>query len=194
MAKSEHEIWKSHPDILGIEVSTLGNVRTLDKVVPTKSGNRFIKGRILKQHISKSNGYSYVGFRIDGKFVSKRVHRLVAQTFIPNPDNLHQVNHKNCDRSDNRVENLEWCTVSYNNRYREEFGKAKGLPVFAINLSTMEISQFSSQTEASRKLGVFQQHINHVIKGKRKQTGGFWFTNADDNVDDVIKHKLEGVD
>lgn len=191
--ENQTEIWKSLPGVHGVEVSTFGNVRALDRVVPRKNGAYHIKGHVLKQCNDK-DGYLLVHIPIDGKSITKKVHRLVAQTFLPNPNGLPMVNHKDCNRANNHVENLEWCTVSYNNRYREEFGKAKGLPVLAINLSTMEISQFSSQTEASRKLGVFQQHINHVIKGKRKQTGGFWFTNADDNVDDVIKHKLEGVD
>lgn len=195
--KGPVEFWKKHPDIPGIEVSTLGRVRTLDKVVPTKSGNRFIKGRILKQHISKSNGYSYVGFRIDGKFVSKRVHRLVAQTFIPNPDNLPQVNHKNCNRSDNRVSNLEWCAASYNRQYQEKYGisstESKGHRLFAIKLSTMEVSHFKSQSEASRVLGVNLGNINSVIKGNRKQVNGYWFTNADDNVDDIINRKLNTI-
>lgn len=197
MTKNETEIWQAHPGIPGIEVSTFGNVRTLDKVVPTKSGNRFIKGRILKQHISKSNGYSYVSFRIDGKMFSKRVHRLVAKTFIPNPDNLPQVNHKNCNRSDNRVSNLEFCTASYNRQYQEKIGisstESKGHPVLSINLSTLKVLHFKSQSEASRVLGVNLGNINSVIKGNRKQVNGYWFTNEDDNVDDIINRKLNTI-
>lgn len=80
----ETEIWKALPGGPGIEVSTLGRVRTLDKVVPNGKRTQFIKGRVLKQH-ERTNGYMQVGFRVNGKCVAKSVHRLVAQTFIPNP-------------------------------------------------------------------------------------------------------------
>lgn len=81
------EIWKSHPDIAGIEVSTLGKVRTLDRVVSSEKRTRFQKGRVLKQY-DNAHGYLNVRIPIDGKWTTKLVHRLVAQTFIPNPDNL----------------------------------------------------------------------------------------------------------
>ena len=186
---SKSEIWKSHPDIEGIEVSTLGRVRTLDRLESSEERTQFTKGRVLKQS-ENSNGYLQVCFRMNNKSFYKRVHRLVAQTFLPNPDGFQMVNHRDCNRKNNNVENLEWCTASYNSKYREKFGNALSKPVLAINLSTLEVSYFRSQSEASRKLGVFQPQINAVIKGKRKQTGGFWFTNADDNADDAINRKL----
>lgn len=189
---SKTEIWKSLPEVPGVEVSTLGNVRTLDRVVSSENGTRFIKGHILSRYVS-SLGYLNVSIPIDDKWTMKLVHRLVAKTFISNPDNLLEVNHKNCIRNDNRVSNLEWCSKSYNQQYREKFGEASGRPVFAINLATLEVSRFNSQREASRVLGIFNQNINSVIKGKYKQTHGFWFTNADDKVDDIIKKKLNNI-
>jgi len=130
------------------------------------------------------NGYLTVSFRIDGKKVNKLVHRLVAETFINNLDDLPQVNHKDCNRTNNNVENLEWCTVSYNAKYREKYGtsstESRGRPVLAVNLKTQEVSQFSSQHEASRTLGFSQGNINGVIIGKLNKTHGYWFTNADD--------------
>ena len=77
-----------------------------------------MKGRILKP-ASDKDGYLTVAVKINDKFISKKVHRLTAQTFIPNPNSFVEVNHKNCVRDDNRVSNLEWYTHSYNNRYRE---------------------------------------------------------------------------
>jgi len=192
----ETEIWKAHPDIAGIEVSTLGRVRTLDKIVWNGSGTWLMKGRILKP-ASDKDGYLTVSVKVNDKFISKKVHRLVAQAFIQNTDNLPQVNHKNCVRDDNRVSNLEWCTASYNSRYREKHGvsqmEAKGHRLFAINLETLETLHFRAQTEASRSLGIGVGNINNVIKGKRKQTNGYWFVNDDGNAVDIVKQNLHDV-
>lgn len=119
--KGQTEIWKAHPEIVGIEVSTMGRVRTLDRVTSTEKMTRFQKGRVLKQH-DNGKGYLLVNIPINGKQSSKRVNRLVAETFLPNPDNLPQVNHKDCNRTNNDVSNLEWCDASYNQKYREKHG------------------------------------------------------------------------
>lgn len=176
------EIWKAHPDIPGIEVSTFGRVRTLDKMVWNGKGMRLAKGRVLKPG-NDGNGYLKVGIQSDGKRTMKYVHRLVAETFIKNPDNLPQVNHKNCDRGNNNVENLEFCTVSYNNKYREKYGisnaESLGRPLLAVNLNTMEVLHFRSQGEASRSIGIDCRNVYKVLKGKRNKTHGFWFKEDD---------------
>lgn len=182
MKQSEtNEIWRLYPEFDFIEVSTLGRVRTLDRVVSNGKGTRVEKGMILKQWLNK-RGYLRVAFRKDGKLVNKPVHRLVAQTFIPNPDNLPQVNHKDCNPQNNSVSNLEWCTPEYNIEYREKYGKSSaevlGCPVYAVNLDTFEISKFKSQREAGRVLGIVNQSINSVLKGRLKTTHGYVFTKA----------------
>lgn len=188
----ETEIWKAHPDIEKIEVSTLGRVRTLDKMVWNGRVTYFKKGRVLKQQL-KPDGYMQIGFYVNEKRVDKKVHRLVAQTFIKNSDSLPMVNHLDCDRTNNNVSNLEWCTASYNNQYREKFGKALGAPVLAVNLKTQEVLQFRSQREAGRELGVKQSNISSVIKGRQKQAHGFWFVNDDGNAVDIVKSKLHDI-
>ena len=192
----ETEIWKKHPEIEKLEVSTFGRVRTLDKVVPSGKTTRFVKGRVLKQS-DTGHGYLQVHFRVDGKRVNKYVHRLVAQTFIKNTDNLPEVNHKDCDRANNAVSNLEWCTRKYNSQYREKYGVSNtetvGRPVFAINLDTQEVSRFRSRSEASRMLGVNLGNIGSVINGRRNHTCGHWFTNADNKATDAIKNKLHKI-
>lgn len=180
--KGQTEIWKSHQEYVGIEVSTLGRVRTLDRVVSSEKRTDFIKGRISKQY-DNGRGYLNVSIPIDGKWSTKSVHRLVAQTFIKNPDNLPEVNHKDNDRTNNCVDNLEWCTREENIAYRDKYGRtakhnAPKSPVYAINLATLKILHFCSQSEAGRALGVSPGNINAVIKGKRKQTGGYRFENA----------------
>jgi len=176
--KGKIEIWKSHPEYTEIEVSTLGKVRTLDRVVSNGKGTYSIKGRVLKQS-ENHDGYSQACIKVDGKWTTKTVHRLVAKTFITNPNGFPMVNHKDGNRANNHIDNLEWCTASYNSKYREKFGKSLSKPVFAINLATLEVLHFRSQSEASQKLDVFQPSVNAVIKGKRKQTGGYRFENAD---------------
>jgi len=172
------EVWLRHPEIEKIEVSSFGRVRTLDRIVSNGKGTRLVKGQILKPFGSGID-YLKVSIQIDGKRTMKYVHRLVAQTFLSNPNGFPMVNHLDCDRTNNNVENLEFCTASYNSKYREKFGKASGHSVFAINLTTLEVLYFRSQREASRELGVSHGNIYSVLKGRIKQTGGYRFENAD---------------
>lgn len=113
------EIWK---DIRGYEgyyqVSNFGNVRSVDRV---DSHCRNLKGRILKL----SNGtYKSVTLSTNNVCKNHSVHRLVAEAFIPNPNNLPCINHKDEDKHNNNVNNLEWCTYGYNNDYSELSKKA----------------------------------------------------------------------
>lgn len=93
-------------------VSNLGNVYSYCNY----HGELLITPRKINQTENQS-GYLRVSFLINDKRYKVSVHRLVAEMFIPNPENLTQVNHKNEIKSDNRVENLEWCTPSYNTNY-----------------------------------------------------------------------------
>ena len=99
------------------EVSNTGRVRSLDMYVKSRYGNyRLHKGKVLSPAKDK-NGYLKVNLCYNGKDKIIRVHRLVTEAFIPNPDNLPEVNHKDEDKTNNRVENLEWCDRSYNINY-----------------------------------------------------------------------------
>lgn len=114
------EIWK---DIKGFEgsyeISNFGNVRSLDRYRYCKSKTvpNFIKGQILKQRLDK-DGYPVVNLKSKGKSHIKKIHRLVAEAFIENTENKETINHKNGIKTDNRIENLEWATVTENNRHR----------------------------------------------------------------------------
>lgn len=114
-----NEIWKP---IIGYEksyeVSNLGNVRSIDRYCIQKNNrsekyNHIYRGKILKQYKNNA-GYMQVQLSYQYKSIPKRVHRLVAETFLNNPHNYKCVNHINGDKTDNRVENLEWCSQSYN--------------------------------------------------------------------------------
>lgn len=190
MSNTEQEVWKPYPDYPFIQVSNLGRIGTIDRVATDRNGKKYhIKGRVLKQQFNKY-GYLYVQFSMNGKTVHLRVNRAVAITFIPNPNNYPEVNHKDNDRTNNSASNLEWCTHEYNDAYREKYGVAINRPVIVINPETSEAFWFKSQREAARQLGVNQAHVTKVVKGKYSQTGGYWFTNADENAVEKTREKF----
>ena len=114
------EEWKSIPGYEGLyEVSSYGRVRSLEKSYIRKNGVMDHKPEIILR--PKNNGTGYFTVCLYKNKIHKYylIHRLVAQAFIPNPDNLSEVNHKDEDKSNNRVENLEWCTHQYNLNYND---------------------------------------------------------------------------
>lgn len=111
------EIWKDISNYEGFyQISNKGRVRSLDRTVYFKNGNhRDYKGKILKQKYH--NGYAMINLNKNKKMETLYIHKLVAQSFLDNPLNLKVINHKNGIKIDNCVENLEWCTFSYNNKH-----------------------------------------------------------------------------
>ena len=118
------EIWRPIEGYEGLyEVSSYGRVRSLDRYVKSKS-YRLHKGKVLSPGKEKV-GYLFVNLAYNGKHKTIRVHRLVAQAFLSNPDNLSEVNHKDEDKTNNSVDNLEWCDRKYNNNYGSRKDKVK---------------------------------------------------------------------
>lgn len=188
--KEQSVVWKQYPDYPFVEVNQYGEIRTVDRYVGYKNkGKRLYKGRVLKQQLDRY-GYLYVTFSANGKRVHLKSHRAVAICFLPNPKGLPQVNHIDCNPTNNVVSNLEWCTGEYNNSYREKYGKALNCPIFSVNLKTFEILYFKSQREAGRQLGLARRNIERVVKGVRGQTHGFWFCHADENAIEKIRAKF----
>lgn len=120
------EKWKDIEGFEGIyQVSNLGKVRSIDRIVEYKNGaTRKIEGKILKPR-DNNEGYDQVDLYKNGVRVTMKVHRLVATAFLKNPDNLPVVNHKNSLRNDNRVKNLEWVTFSENNIHAYIYGRRR---------------------------------------------------------------------
>lgn len=116
------EIWKSIDGFEGLyEVSNLGRIKCLEHKCPGRYKGRFrtVKEHIMKITKNKANGYYYVILSNSDRGKTFAVHRLVAQAFLENPDNLPCVNHKDENKQNNNVQNLEWCTPLYNNTYND---------------------------------------------------------------------------
>lgn len=163
------EIWKQ---IIGYEefyeISNLGNVRSVERTIK-QTNNNITYDRILRKQIIKQqycNGYSTVSLCKDGKPKRFGVHRLVAEAFIENPNNLPQVNHKDENRSNNCVDNLEWCDCQYNNSYghRTEAIKKR---VGKYTKENILICVYDSITDAEKD-GYIGSNISNCCNGNRK--------------------------
>lgn len=142
------EIWKDIEGYEGLyQVSNEGNVKSL-------GNDKTRKEKLLKPNVN-NRGYMVVGLCRIGKMKTHQVHRLVANAFLPNPDNLPQVNHKDEDKTNNCVENIEYCTAEYNNNYgtrNERAGEALSIPVDMLTKQGELIRQFESGKEAEKFL------------------------------------------
>lgn len=168
------EEWKPIANTHGmIEVSNYGRVRSLLRGKPF----------VLKTQ-TDNKGYHRVRTTIDRQKMSFKVHREVAKAFIPNPNNLPQVNHISGNKSDNSVSNLEWCDNLYNVRHAVENGlwanvfeaskrtnEKHKTPVIATN--GFETLRFESVSDAERHFGT--RHISDVLNGKREHCKGYTF-------------------
>ena len=170
------EIWKPI-GYEGYEVSNLGRVKSYkyDK----------INGKIMKPY-KNTKGYLQIDLQLDGRKRENRVHlavhRLVAMAFIPNPDNLPQVNHKDEDKTNNCVDNLEWCTNDYNAHYGthiERVAEKIRVPIYSVDKQG-NIEHFPGVREADRivsgkEYGI-SAPISMCLNGKRKAAyGRQWF-------------------
>lgn len=177
-------------DIKGFEglyqVSNMGEVRSLDHYAPCKCGHwRLYKGRQIKSKID-IHGYACVGLRKSGqaqRFV--KVHRLVAEAFIDNPENKPQVNHLNENRGDNRVENLEWVTAKENINYgkgnyrRRKHNLNQQHHAQHIKMQKEgEVLHFDSIASASRYFGCTVSLISGALhkRGRSKKAKGYEVT------------------
>ncbi len=193
----EQEVWKTYPEFPFLQASNLGRIRTKDRVVTRGNGRKqFVKGKILKQHYDRY-GYLYVRVNMNGKRFCQKVHRIVAACFIPNPNNYPEVNHKDNDRTNNVVSNLEWCTTQYNTAYREknevsatEATKVLRKSVIAVGLNSFKVFWFESRSEAACQLGFDSSDITMVIKERYKKTHGHWFCNADETAVEKTRTKF----
>ena len=166
------EIWKDYKDYEGLyQASNLGIMRSLDRWVSSKNGSmQFIKGRILKL-LNHNAGYLSANLWKNNKVKTYLVHRIIAEVFLPNPNNYKEVNHKDEDKTNNIVENLEWCDAKYNSNYgtrNERLSKS----VLQYDLEGNFIKEWKSTMECCRN-GYNQGAVAACCQGKRKTHKGF---------------------
>lgn len=186
------EVWK---DVVGYEglyeVSNLGRVRSLDRVVAHHAaGTAVRRGRMRK--LSFDGNYFSVSLTKDLRTVTKRVHRVVAEAFLPNPNNLSDVDHIDCNKLNNNVGNLRWCTSAENTRYAMENNLMHWRPFSERSEESRERSAaanrrpvirsdgkwYKSTTDAAKDLGVSRGAVSHVLRGLTETCQGYSFTYA----------------
>ena len=171
---ANNEIWKEIKGFPYYEVSNMGNVRSIDRVVTKKNNVKAnIKSIQLTPQIS-AKGYVCVPLYKNHKIKMARIHRLVAKEFIPNPNNLPQVNHIDGIKTNNCVENLEWCDNRHNQLHAMKLGLInRSKKVTQLSIDGEPIKQWNSILEASKTLHIDNSHIGQVCCGKRKTAGGY---------------------
>jgi hypothetical protein len=183
------EIWK---DIKGYDqyyqVSNLGRVRSKDRMINNPRGLSYFKrGRILKSELDRY-GYPQVSLCINQKRKAFKIHRLVANAFIQNPENKPNINHINFITNDNSIFNLEWCTQKENAIHSYKNGRLHPLKkwenifsydhpaskeVAQYDLEGKFINKYGSVSEANRITKIHIGNISSVCNGKKKMAGGY---------------------
>lgn len=177
----QEEIWKDIPGYEGrYKISNFGNIQSLNREVLSKGKlHQTIPTKYIKQQKDKRHSYLYVDLYDNISRKRFRVHRLVAMTFIPNPNNYPQINHIDGNKQNNSANNLEWCTQSHNMKEAYKIGleKPRTLKVNQYDLS----NNFIRTWDSIKSIQIFynNRNISACCKGKRKTAGGYIWRYAD---------------
>ena len=166
MKNENEEVWKDVSGYEGLyQVSNKGRVKSL----------KFGKERIMKP-CNNGRGYLFILLCKNGNRKKNKVHRLVAKAFLSNLDNLPEVNHKDENKTNNCVENLEWCDSKYNINYgshNQRSGEKRSKPVFQYSKDGEFVRKWKSTKDVERNLGYAHTNISSCCLGKRKSAYGF---------------------
>ena len=174
--RCDTEIWR---DVVGYEgyyqVSNLGRLKSLKRLVKGRWGDYPVKGCIMNPSLNMY-GYYHSGLsRMEGEKMKNRtkiIHRLVAEAFIPNPLNKKQVNHIDCDKTNNRLDNLEWVTGTENMRHASKNKLLNTVKIDQYSLDGKFIRSYHSISEASKITGIHSTGISRAA-GLTPIAGGF---------------------
>ena len=191
-----NEVWKPIRGWENLyEVSNMGRVRSVDRIITYSNGGvRLYKGKIRKL-FEDNDGYPIVVLSHNNRLKTLKVHKIEMDAFVPNPDNLPCVNHKDENKHNNYIHvnddgtidleksNLEWCTHKYNTNYgtciergrmKHRNNKTVSKPILMLSKHRIPLKLFPSEAEASRITGISRAVINNYINGKTKKLpGGF---------------------
>lgn len=172
------EIWKDIPEYKGLyQASNLGRIKSLDRYVnhSIKNKKQKIKGKIKSIRLDSINQCLIIDLSKNGKVKTLLVHRLIAKTFINNNLNKREINHKNGIKTDNRTENLEWCTSSENKIHaiKNNLIKHYKKQIYQYDKNGNLINRFNSITEAADCMNVCISSISNALIGYSKSSCGF---------------------
>jgi len=183
------EIWR---DIVGYEglyqVSNLGRVKSLKrKVYAGRNKMRWQYEKILSNNKTNGNGYKIVSLSKHGKSQNKYIHRLVAEAFLENKNNYKYINHKDEDKSNNCVNNLEFCTAQYNSTYNnlhirnglKNRNNKYSKKILQLDDNNNVIKEYPSIKEAGRQMNISYQAISDCLNGKQNHSAGYKWKYAE---------------
>lgn len=170
-----NEMWKDIPDFEGLyQISNLGRIRSLGRVVAFANHERYVTTKVLQPVLN--NGYYRVTLSKNEIRKACIRGRMMALAFIPNPLNLPFINHINGIKTDDRLENIEWVTISYNTQHAYDMGLcSKNLAVIAINRSTKEERVYASYSKAAQDLRLEPSSISRAAAGKANHVNNWRF-------------------
>ena len=175
------EIWKEVPRYNGAYlISNFGNMKSMKRYVERKGTMCLVKPRLLSKVVGHS-GYIEYQITYNKKHRSEKAHRLVAEAFIPNPGNKPFVNHKDGNKQNNYVENLEWCSGRENvlHAYHHRLCKrCKRVAQYDLNMNLIKIWETSGDIQRAGL--ATSSHINEACNGKRTQHHGYIWRYLDD--------------